>query len=1091
MSGTLKSTSLLSGDLVTLGESDLGASLGPTYLMRGHAYWKHGAVLKTECNSDFSQIQARVQGSRRTPYAVAIELHWTGSKWRIDGDCSCPVGFNCKHVAAVLLSVINGGEINFANMLSPRLAHWLRDLEGALAPPPEVKTGQQVVLYLLKVMERQNPPRPRVSLYVTKKLKSGYFGAGREKDFSMFSGRGLDCLTEDDYEIANLLLSNSRYDSWYDDGYLPQAGEVFDSLLKRLIHTGRCHFQHAKNPPLQFGDSKHAQIIWQPTPDGRQAPQLQVDGNATIMWGEKPWYVDQQAGLAGPLVLPMPFKVAEVMLAAPPLSANDVSKVYGALSEFQSRLAIPLPKTEKEFELRKIAPTVHLKLSSEPKPYFQKTMQTKADLSFDYGQYHFPPNQSHIEIDEGGKTVVLKPDREAEQDSIQKLHNLGLIQISSPAESAKQFDVRGDDERLGWIQFSENIDKLRELNWQVDIDSSFVFNAVSYDGEWQYDVEEDSTGWFNLDLGIEFEGSRISLLPIIVAALQELRNPKLELSTLNVNGKFFVKMTDGRLLGLPFERVEKILSVLIDLYDREGGASRISLAQALDLAAVNESILEGCRRLKEIATRLKNFTGIADVKEPADLLTELRTYQKTGFSWLQFIAEFDLGGVLADDMGLGKTVQTIAHMLAEKQDGKLTNSQFLIVCPTSVVPNWISELNRFAPKLRTTLLHGNRRAENFQHIKTSDVVITSYALLTRDLEQLKKHRWRGIIMDEAQNIKNPATKMAQSACSLEADHRICLTGTPVENHLGELWSQFHFLNPGMLGNPRVFSELFRVPIERQGNMGRQKLLASRIKPFMIRRTKLEVEKDLPPKTIIVKPTELEGHQRDLYELIRVSMHKKVQNEIASKGLARSQIAILEALLRLRQVCCDPRLVKLDKAKSVTGSSKLNALTDMLSELVAAGRKVLLFSQFTSMLDLIEPELNRLRLPFVQIRGDTKDRTTPVKRFQAGDVPVFLLSLKAGGTGLNLTAADTVIHYDPWWNPAVEDQATDRAYRIGQDKPVFVYKLIASGTIEEKMLELQERKRKIADSIYHSDTAISSIKFDEKDLEYLFQPIESF
>jgi SNF2 family DNA or RNA helicase len=438
-------------------------------------------------------------------------------------------------------------------------------------------------------------------------------------------------------------------------------------------------------------------------------------------------------------------------------------------------------------------------------------------------------------------------------------------------------------------------------------------------------------------------------------------------------------------------------------------------------------------------------------------------------------------------MGLGKTVQTIAHILAEKQNGKVKNKPFLIVCPTSVVPNWLSELTKFAPSLNTLILHGTKRTEQFQKVKKSDVVLTSYALLAKDIAELKTYSWRGVVMDEAQYIKNPATKMSQSAYLLKADHRICLTGTPVENHLGELWSQFHFLNPGMLGSAKRFSDLFRVPIERQGNMERQKLLSSRIRPFMIRRTKVEVEKDLPPKTVILKPTELEGAQRDLYELIRVSMHQKVRDEIANKGLSRSQITILEALLKLRQACCDPRLVKIDKARSVTVSAKLEMLTEMLSELVSEGRKVLLFSQFTSMLDLIEPELSKLRIPFVQIRGDTTDRTTPVKRFQAGDVPVFLLSLKAGGTGLNLTAADTVIHYDPWWNPAVEDQATDRAYRIGQDKPVFVYKLIASGTIEERMLELQERKRKIASSIYDPETA-GSLKFNENDLEFLFQPI---
>lgn len=1076
-----------------LDETDIAINLGDTALERGRSYWAQGRVLMVEVSADFSEVRARVAGSRKAPYSVSIDLLWHGKNWMIASDCSCPMVYNCKHVAATLLSVMHGKQntVKAESTLSPHLSKWLGELERVMAPQsPATDAGKQILLYLIKTSDWQERPQPQVRLYVTKKLKSGGLASGREKDFSIFASRNIGYLTTEDFDIANLVMFGSRYSSyasWY-QGDFPSSPELVDVLLKRLISTGRCHFKDVNNPPLQLGEPIAGEISFVPLSDGRQAPRLQLAGNETILWSESPWYVNPHTSTAGLIEMPIPQKVANVILAAPLMNEKDASHVYTALVELNSSLPIPLPKTKKQFEVRKVAPRAHLKFHTLADRVLPNVTQTKGELSFSYGEFDFAPGQNQIELEQDGKTIIVKPDREAETDAVNQLIKNGLVpHYSNSYQQHRQFAVDGDQTR-GWLQVVQNVDKLRALNFDVEVDSTFAFNAVNYDGDWQYDLsEEESSAWFSLDLGVEFEGRKLSLLPIIMSALTELREPARDLSTLNIDGKFYAKLEDGRLLGLPFERVERIFKILIDLYNTEGGTSRITLAQALDLAAIEESVLQGSRRLREIAKRLKGFDGITEIAAPDDLKTELRSYQLSGFSWLQFLSEFDLGGILADDMGLGKTVQTIAHILAEKKNGKLKNKPFLIVCPTSVVPNWISELQKFAPLLNATILHGNKRTEQFQKVNKSDVVITSYALLAKDIEELKKYSWRGVVMDEAQYIKNPATKMSQSACMLKAEHRICLTGTPVENHLGELWSQFHFLNPGMLGSAKRFSELFRVPIERQGNMERQKLLSSRIKPFMIRRTKVEVEKDLPPKTVILKPTELEGAQRDLYELIRVSMHKKVRDEIANKGLSRSQITILEALLKLRQACCDPRLVKIEKARSVNVSAKLDMLTEMLSELVDEGRKVLLFSQFTSMLDLIEPELVKLRIPFVQIRGDTTDRTTPVKRFQAGDVPVFLLSLKAGGTGLNLTAADTVIHYDPWWNPAVEDQATDRAYRIGQDKPVFVYKLIASGTIEERMLELQERKRKIASSIYDPEKA-GSLKFDETDLEFLFQPI---
>jgi SNF2 family DNA or RNA helicase len=408
----------------------------------------------------------------------------------------------------------------------------------------------------------------------------------------------------------------------------------------------------------------------------------------------------------------------------------------------------------------------------------------------------------------------------------------------------------------------------------------------------------------------------------------------------------------------------------------------------------------------------------------------------------------------------------------------------LVVAPTSLLPNWAAEAQRFAPSLRTLVLHGSRRAERHAEIDDADLVVTSYALLARDAEVLTARDWSIAILDEAQNIKNASSKTAKIARTLKAEQRLCLTGTPIENHLDELWSLYAFAEPGLLGDREGFRRSFRTPIEKRDDDGRRKALAGRIAPFLRRRTKEVVAADLPPKVEILTRVEFAEEQRDLYETIRAAMHARVNEAIAARGLNRSRIVVLDALLKLRQVCCHPRLLPFERSRGVRASAKLEALREMLEEMVDDGRRILLFSQFTSMLRLIEEELATLQIPYVQLTGDTDDRATPVKRFQNGEVPLFLISLKAGGTGLNLTAADTVIHYDPWWNPAVERQATDRAHRIGQGKSIFVYKMVCEDTIEERILDLQARKGAVADALL--DDAAGALALDEEELTRLFE-----
>ncbi|MEE9411574.1 MAG: DEAD/DEAH box helicase, partial [Methylococcales bacterium] len=386
--------------------------------------------------------------------------------------------------------------------------------------------------------------------------------------------------------------------------------------------------------------------------------------------------------------------------------------------------------------------------------------------------------------------------------------------------------------------------------------------------------------------------------------------------------------------------------------------------------------------------------------------------------------------------------------------------------------------------------HGIDRKDYLTKLADYDIVLTTYALIRRDLETLQEYRFHYIVLDEAQAIKNPKSLTTQGVCSLKSNHRLCLTGTPMENHLGELWSMYHFLMPGYLGPMDRFNRQFRKPIEKEADSARLQQLQKRIKPFLLRRTKQAVAQELPEKTEIIRSIILEGKQRDLYESIRLAMDQKVRDEIKKKGLARSHIMILDALLKLRQVCCDPRLVALDKAKKVKQSAKMDLLMEMLPEMIEEGRKILVFSQFTKMLAIIEDALKQQHITYSKLTGQTRKRDEAIDFFQDGPATVMLISLKAGGVGLNLTAADVVIHYDPWWNPAVENQATDRAHRIGQDKAVFVYKLISENTVEDKIIALQQKKQALADNVYGGKgKAQQGPLLSAEDLEDLLKPIQ--
>lgn len=794
-----------------------------------------------------------------------------------------------------------------------------------------------------------------------------------------------------------------------------------------------------------------------------------------------------------------------------PLGGN-CKHVVASLLTLKERGINTLPIQEVDHIPIKPIPHFHLvcsdvRLRERPWSAIKINRKILGILSFEYEGNRVSWNQ------ESSNGLSISRNTDEENFLVLELISRNWINFSNFAHLAESttypeahFILHSGEENLLKVAqefYFQGIPALQEMGWIIEIDPSFPFHPIEDTGEWYADLNQANASardWFDLEMGIVIDGQRVNILPLLVKMIRESNTPGalLKADSLAENGTIYLPLENGRIIPLPADRIHYIVQTLIELHSSHPltGEGRLRLttwqaAQLADLEAAMQAAQMrwfGNTQIRELGQRLQDFKEIDVTPIPKTLTSELRTYQVHGLSWLQFLRSHNLSGVLADDMGLGKTIQTLAHILCEKESGRM-DCPVLVIAPTSLMTNWLHEVQKFAPSLKVLILQGHARKSNFNLIKHHDIILTTYPLLARDKDILLEHTYHLLILDEAQIVKNPNTMAHRIVQQLKARHRLCLTGTPMENHLGELWSLFHFLMPGFLGDQKQFGKLFRTPIEKLGDESRRQQLVRRVKPFMLRRTKQQVVLELPAKTEIIQNIDLLPKQRDLYESIRMMMHERVQSEIVEKGLNRSQIVILDALLKLRQVCCDPRLLKLEAARNVLESAKIEFLRDFLPEMVEEGRKILLFSQFTSMLALIEEELLALKIPYVKLTGQTKDRATPIESFQAGEVPLFLISLKAGGTGLNLTAADVVIHVDPWWNPAVEKQATDRAYRIGQDKPVFVYKLITVGTVEEKILSMQNKKAELLDGIFDSERA-HDFSLTAEDLNALFEPLET-
>ncbi|HLK36091.1 MAG TPA: SNF2-related protein [Polyangiaceae bacterium] len=1114
--------------LSTLNDRALRRLLGARAYLRGYDYVRRRAV--DDIVIEDAAARGHVRGTDAEPYRVTLQLTPTG----FTSTCTCPAfassnGGHCKHVAALLIALrdqargaqprgapqaasngvhytVHGGTVHVAGVdgegrrskraraRAMKAAH-----HASLGGRPPTPSGGGVDAWLPEPM----PPAPRQIEYRLQVKQVGHGQAGT-------GGALTITLLDPDARVpllpSALLVAQDQHPTPDRDAIrllarfenqgprrvgIDVRGEDASDLLPLL--KGRRVIVEPQMMELRFGDEPlRPRFDLELTSDGAQilvrtSFQRQGDSRRFAMtggaWfeGSPGWYVDAQEGWARPIDRRVSPAGVRRLLRLPSIT-EPVERlpdlVMQGLPRVASEVGAELPELSQVADVVDLVPTFRVAAGgnlvdaqiSLRAAYEDTEIDVRADGMTVPVIVKAPPPRPDGAPANGKRARCIRCDIAAQQAAAANLRSLGLV----PAEDGNKFVARGDEAIRFW---TEGIASLPD-DWDIFIPDDLVDVQMRDEALSANARVSSGVDWLSLRLNFESEG---------VAVTQE------ELARCLAEGRKYVRLADGTFARLDPNKVREVLQRQAEILATGGGnGARLPLSQSGRieelLVQVGRSTIAG--ETRELFKKLKDIDEIKGTRKPRNLKAQLRPYQEQGFQWLWFLHEIGGGGVLADDMGLGKTVQTLALLLAVKNEdskieGKRKPFKVLIVAPTSVVTNWLREMDKFAPSLRHALWHGAERKERQDEFEDADVVVTSYALLRRDEEILKEIDWRYVILDEAQQIKNPLSATARAAKRFKADRRLALTGTPIENRLSEIWSIFDFVSPGLLGPLDKFDERYSRPIDAGDRTVAERLRAT-IHPFILRRTKGEVARDLPEKIETDQFCELTGEQAALYAAVLKEVRAQVMGEVERQGLARSHIQILAGLTRLRQAACDPRLLGLPRQFGDEDSGKLVALRDLVQTCIEGGHKVLVFSQFVSMLQIVKRAMDDDKVTYEYLDGSTKDRQRVVENFQSDDgPPIFLISLKAGGSGLNLTAADTVIHFDPWWNPAVEDQATDRAHRIGQTKVVTTYRLIAKGTIEEKILELAEKKRELVGAVLAEDVG-GAKKLTKGDLEDLFK-----
>ncbi|HEY1956528.1 MAG TPA: SNF2-related protein [Polyangiaceae bacterium] len=1108
--------------IATLNDRALRRLLGARAFLRGYDYVRRHAVENVQIEA--ASAKGQVRGTEPEPYDVSIQLAPPGPNGQggITSQCSCPafskINGHCKHVAALLIAVrdqfrppkpqmpqqpqaaalpaVTAGPNGVSAYAVPLSDGGGGGRRGRRARARALKQAQMAAHGLIARQGTEGkqgvdawlaepmPPQPKIEYRIEARQTSlAVRVLESEARLPLLPSALLVPQSQaptPDREALRLLarLESEQPRRVGIDVRGEDACDLLDALRGRRVilepqmmelryndEPLRAHFELELS---QDGTSVLVKSFFTRTGDPRKF----LASQGAWFEGSPGWHVDVE-GFARPIdkrVSPASLR----RLIRQPVIHESIDRLPQLIAQGLPRAALEvgaeLPELSQVADVVDIEPTFRLRAGGSLTEAHVSLRAAYEDVEIDVRADGMTPPVIVKPPNPGSKRArCIRCDIAAQQAAASKLRDLGL----APDEDGQGFVVRGDGALKFW---TDGITTLPE-EWDLYAPDDLV-DVQMRDTSLAANVRVSSgVDWLSLRMSFESEG---------IAVTQE------ELARCLAEGRRYVRLQDGSFARIDPEKVKEVLARQAEILATSGSSGgKIPLSQAGRieelLSQVNRStVSDGA---KELFKKLRDIDEIKATKKPRNLKATLRPYQESGFQWLAFLHEIASGGVLADDMGLGKTVQTIAVLLAvkslvEKSEDK-KKFRALIVAPTSVVTNWLREMDKFAPSLKHALWHGAERKEREDELSQADVVVTSYALLRRDEELLAKQNWTYAILDEAQNIKNPLSATARAAKRLKSDRRLALTGTPIENRLSEIWSIFDFVSPGLLGDLAKFEERYSRPIDAGDPKAAQRLRAT-IHPFILRRTKSEVAKDLPEKIETDQICDLTGEQGALYQQVLKEVRAQVMGEVERQGLARAQIQILAGLTRLRQAACDPRLLGLPRQFSDEDSGKLMALRDLIQTSIDGGHRVLVFSQFVSMLTIIRRALDEDKVSYEYLDGSTKDRQSIVERFQQEHgAPVFLISLKAGGSGLNLTGADTVIHFDPWWNPAVEDQATDRAHRIGQTKVVTTYRLIAKGTIEEKILELGGKKRELVGAVLSEDMG-GTKKLTKSDLEDLFK-----
>lgn len=995
-------------------------------LAKAKEYLQDGQICFLEHSKNFSTIDAQILGNQGNTFSQHIKIKNLKGDISVEAQCTCSRNSKCRHIAAVLLKlkIDNSGGFGEEYLVND----WLNEFEQL--SQTQVQVEEQVLLFVLEAKGKDIVLQAKMSPY----RPDGQYPLGRSLTEQQLNSQVVPKgLLESDFRLLSWVRSQNT------PGNMSIFGEWGVHALAQIARTKRLFYGDSRQP-LSFNQAKTLKIDWLESHEHWQLQLLLSDGNTWhLIQTEPPMYLDYSAGEFGYVQTVLSGKQLGHLMTLPSVPHNHLEQV---LSRFQSILGPAILPTPTHLKKSKVlsnnsssfAPCLSL---DEDNEQLRMTLSIEKSKQLDTQLLDSKLNKAAAQLKSFGLVST---------DIERWLFSLPLKETA--ALHWFEFEVKPQLIQLGWRILGSGPEHrviTPKVSLELKRDSHHhILGKVRFDGQlialnWEPSAEPQANQYANRYHYVSLGEKVYAIAAAAYASLQDLQA---RFSYYASSAQFKFPLSFARTLVAFKEIVPECKDKALLNYIEE-----------LDKPLTTEQI--------EQTLGQQTF--------------KLRDYQQQGLQWLNFLNRHKLGGILADDMGLGKTLQVIAYFIS--QHNVLTTKPSLIVCPTSLVGNWQAEFARFAPHLKLLTIHGSNREKFFPEIAKARFILTTYPLLKRDLSQYKGLDFDSIVLDEAQYIKNESAHVSKCVKQLSAGFKLCLSGTPVENNLLELKSLLDFVMPDVLGTKQQFKQYFQIPIERDSDRDRAIELKQLLAPFILRRTKADVVKELPSKTELVKELEFSSLQNSMYQAVLANLELKLLDLFREQGVERSKLAFLDALLKLRQICCHPSLVD---AETKANSAKFEWLKHHLPIMLDEGRKVIIFSQFTSVLDLIAEQCNAQSIRFTMLTGQTRHRDKVINEFTEGKCDVFLISLKAGGTGLNLTQADTVIHFDPWWNPAVEAQATDRAYRIGQDKPVFVYKLIMNNSIEQKVYQMQKDKQALVDALFE-DKNINLSKFDEKQM----------